>query len=1152
MFAVKILTIIIVALQVANNSDGLPHRMLSGLGILLGEANGLLATAAREARTSSDGTSETENDRTPVIDQLGRDATKRDNPERPSTNCSTGCARKTFRELVFIGKLFQSMENMYGNINARLNEITAESGRAKRSTQQFHGRKMRKQGSTRAKRSQENPSLAELTTKSKFFPEYGVAFHHFASLYPGLRRTFLHIRLEIPSSPPYVHLQPLNRSDCIEMYGRLHLLDNRMPEKGYITMCEESFDTLALFRKQYQKLYDQAKELIQSKFHHFLPNDIVSHTTFSSTQNRTKRGLPGLALAGTMAGVANAIMGIVGKAVNAKANDEKFNALIAASEELLKFANMLANNDIAISNDLSALSHATATGQRHFRERLNNVTTALADVDSNIKRDIKRLVTITEENARTVDSTTTMTRFLIAYTHLFTYKHMPILTVAMDEMRSYIDFLHRFLDGLDELSTGRLTYEILDPEVLQDNLKQLSQKLEENKAGYELVLTEARDYYTSPLLIYTNLNGSLVLQIPIYLKEIHQPPMSLHALETLPVPYDSETYKGTKNQFTQVSLTKDYFAAHALYYVVITESQLKRCLKIRAVYLCENSFLRVNVHADSCESAIYYRKPASTIAKHCEIAFIQNKKHPSKIIDIEDTLVLSNLPKPWILMCNGNRKVYNVTYSTYAIINRNEFCKCSLSAGYDYYLHKTMLSCDEEDTQYSRVANIDIQYVPNKAIFDIMEATFKYPIKDAVRNSLRSISTKIPNYDLHNLNWYETPTSVTDAVMQMDDEHIVVPLQKVLHKVLERSDERIYRTKQDMIDSAKTIRQHLADAAWWHKLEFVSSIAVWVFGALFILSICCFRRSVVSTILGAKVLEEVDMIKVIPGAKAATLPPFPNIPTREPINLPTSFTWGHKEQDTIDAIKDAATKTLSPYQITMLALFAGLILYLVITRCWKHCRHTSFFYRSLFPMIVWSKFHRGSPTTEIVLKIREIGTNKAIWVWLNKVSEFPDDLAATGTIDKDLINITDACCVRIIHCRWNDANIELYSSASKHYYSLPTKGAVSFLSSSKLKSIRHEYEYDIKLMASFLGSTYVIPLLNDSTAASGHSTYELVGATAAGPSSKGPSRIPKVSKVGQPTTQRPIPSPRTKSQMSRQVALDIPEQMAAFQPVAHD
>ena len=956
----------------------------------------------------------------------------------------------------------------------------------------------------------------------------------------------MHIKIEIPSSPPYVHLQPLNRSDCIDMYERLKLLSNMANEKGYIAMCEKSFDTLALFREQYKRLYVQADELIHSKFHHFLPKDIISRVTFASHSNRTKRGLPGLALAGTMFGIANGVMGLVGKAINAKAIDEKFNALVGAIEDLLKFTVILANNTIHINNDLSILSQAASTGQLHLRERLNNVTMALSDVDSNVKRDIKRLVTITEDSARSLDSTTTMTRFMVAYTHLITYKHMPVLTLAMNEMRGYIDYLHRFLDGLDELSTGRLTYEILDPKVLQDNLHSISQKLEENKAGYELVLTEARDYYTSPLLIYTNLNGSLLLQIPIYLKEIRQPPMSLHALETLPVPYDSETYKGVKNQFTRVSLTKDYFAAHALYYVLITEGQLKRCLKIRAVYLCENSFLRVNVHADSCESAIYYRKPASTIAKHCEINFIQNKKHPSRIVDIENTLVLSNLPKPWILMCNGNRKVYNVTYSTYAIIDRNEFCKCSLSAGYDYYLHKTMLSCDEDDTRYSRVANIAIQYAPNKAIFDLMEATFKYPIRESVRNSLRTTSTQIPNYDLHNLNWYETPPSVTDAVMQMDDNHIIVPLQKVLHKVVQRSNERIYRTKQDMINSVKSVRQHLADAAWWNKLEFVSSIAVWVFGALFILSLCCFRRSVVSTILGAKVLEEVEMIKVVPGAKAATIP-FPNIPTRQPLDLPTGFGFGDKEQETIEEIKDAVTQPLTPYQITMLALFVGLMLYLVITRCWKHCRHSSFFYRSLFPMLVWSKFHRGSPTTEIVLKIREIRTNKVIWVWLTKISEFPDDLAVTRMIDKDQVSITDACCVRIIHARWNAVNAEIYSKASRTYYDLPARGAVSFLSSSKLRSIRHDHQYDIKLMASFLGSTYVIPLLNHSTAASsGHSEYDVVREAVAGPSTEGTSRAPKVSSPKRSPTDQPIPAPRTRPPVTRQIAMELPEQMVVF------
>ena len=679
MFAVKVL-VTITALQILHNSQGFHLGGIRAIGTYMGLANGWLSLISKQTSRTTGETSDTttdddyqmwkiENDTVPYIDVLNFGEMKSDESRGRSENCSTTSARKSFKELVFLNKLVQSMEGMYSNINDRLNEISRDTGRNKRATSPQNAKDKPAQHKERIKRSQETPQLMDSTTKSKFFPEYGVAYHHFASLYPGLRRTFLHIRIKIPSSPPYVHLQPLNRSDCIDMYERLRLLNNMVTEKGYITMCEESFDTLSLFREQYQRLYAQAEDLIQTKFHHFLPKDIVSQTTFLLQSNRTKRGLPGLAFAGTMAGVANGIMGLVGKAVNAKAIDEKFNALIAATEDLLKFATILANNDIAINNDLSILSQATATGQLHFRDRLNNVTRALSDVDSNVKRDIKRLVTMTEHNARTVDSTTTMTRFMVAYTHLITYKHMPVLTLAMNEMRGYIDYLHRFLDGLDELSTGHLTYEILDPKVLEDNLFSISQKLEENKAGYELVLTEARDYYTSPLLIYTNLNGSLVLQIPIYLKEIRQPPMSLHALETLPVPYDSETYKGTKNQFTRVSLTKDYFAAHALYYVLITEGQLKRCLKIRSVYLCENSFLRVNVHADSCESAIYYTKSASTIAKHCEISFIQNKKHPSKIVDIGDTLVLSNLPKPWILVCNGNRKVYNVTYSTYSIIN---------------------------------------------------------------------------------------------------------------------------------------------------------------------------------------------------------------------------------------------------------------------------------------------------------------------------------------------------------------------------------------------------------------------------------------------------------------------------------------------------
>ena len=355
MFAVKVLAIIIV-LQMLHNSQCFPHGGLSGLGTYFGIANGLLSLISKQARTIDEDSPPSQADTVPYIDVLNFDDIKPDETTPSPVNCSTNCVRKTFKELVFINKLVQSMDSMYGNINDRLNEITLDTGRAKRSTSQQNTQDVKTQHKEHAKRSQENPDPIDSTTESKFYPEYGVAYNHFASLYLGLRRTFLHIKIEIPSSPPYVHLQPLNRSDCVDMYERLRLLNSMVTEKGYITMCEESFDTLSLFRDQYQRLYVQAEDLIHSKFHHFLPKDIISWTKFTLKSNRTKRGLPGLALAGTMFGVANGIMGLVGKAVNAKAIDEKFNALVVATEDLLKFTIILANNDIAINNDLSICS----------------------------------------------------------------------------------------------------------------------------------------------------------------------------------------------------------------------------------------------------------------------------------------------------------------------------------------------------------------------------------------------------------------------------------------------------------------------------------------------------------------------------------------------------------------------------------------------------------------------------------------------------------------------------------------------------------------------------------------------------------------------------------------------------------------------------
>ena len=242
MFAVKILVIIIV-LQTLHNSQCLPFGVLGNAGTYFGIMNGLMSLASKQLKNTEYSGQPNQRDSVLFPEVLNFDNTVTDKPMPSPANCSIGCAKKTFKELIFINKLFQSVNNLYGNINERLDEISLMTGKTTRSAPRKNSRKGRTQFKPRVKRSQENIDPVDSTTKSKFYPEYGVAYHRFASLYPGLRRTFLHIKIEIPSSPPYVHLQPLNRSDCIDMYEKLKLLSNMANEKGYIAMCEESFDT---------------------------------------------------------------------------------------------------------------------------------------------------------------------------------------------------------------------------------------------------------------------------------------------------------------------------------------------------------------------------------------------------------------------------------------------------------------------------------------------------------------------------------------------------------------------------------------------------------------------------------------------------------------------------------------------------------------------------------------------------------------------------------------------------------------------------------------------------------------------------------------------------------------------------------------------
>ena len=135
----------------------------------------------------------------------------------------------------------------------------------------------------------------------------------------------------------------------------------------------------------------------------------------------------------------------------------------------------------------------------------------------------------------------------------------------------------------------------------------------------------------------------------------------------------------------------------------------------------------------------------------CDFVYTQNKKYAPKILDTGDQFVLSNLPQPWILMCEKSQKSFTIPYSTYCIINHTELCECSLTVAYNYQINKAHLQCTLDDQPTDEFTTY---FVHNQAILDILNATYQIDLSSQFRDRTGTLTESIPQFNQPELQWY--------------------------------------------------------------------------------------------------------------------------------------------------------------------------------------------------------------------------------------------------------------------------------------------------------------------------------------------------------------------------------------------------------------
>ena len=389
------------------------------------------------------------------------------------------------------------------------------------------------------------------------------------------------------------------------------------------------------------------------------------------------------------------------------------------------------------------------------------------------------------------------------------------------------------------MNSGYLTHHILDPKILEKYLEAFEDDLEETAPEFELVFTSVYQYYGNSLISLANTIDDLLLQLPILIKLKVQVPMSFFSIKTAPVPLDAETYIGEKREYTQIIPETKLIALTKYNYIPLTQAQISLCAKIGYMYYCEYAHLLKKCTEHTCMSAIYYDQGSDIKVKQCNAIVTFNTIPESKILDSGNLLILSNLQKPWTIACKDISRVFEIEYSTYHILNRSEWCECSLTTG-NYLLSYTNINCG--NAPEVRDSYFTTYYSFNKIVLDIITKKFDIQVDENTKTQAALLHDDIPGYDLPTIDFVQTSKGNDEdvSILKEDNPQIYAHLDNVLIHMIDKQEAAIFKSKQDFYQNKEKILEYIKYAENWQVLSVICSYAAMACDILLIVAMIVF------------------------------------------------------------------------------------------------------------------------------------------------------------------------------------------------------------------------------------------------------------------------------------------------------------------------
>ena len=577
-------------------------------------------------------------------------------------------------------------------------------------------------------------------------PAYGINFRHVGKLQPTADRHFLTLDVVIPRPTRTFDNDWIINFNCDDLRFKLNDFSMRICrdfEPNFIDFQEEI--------KTYERIIHDKLTGISE----LLPRDNDGQRHTDGHTRRNKRGL--LPLLGIVTGIASV--------TNAFVTHKRLSALQYSVSALEERHFSLEESFVDLKENMLTITQLTADTLDELRLAINTTNTNLLSLTQNLMTHYARSNETFYEISGRFEGVKLMSKIVS--------KALRLINVNKIYYERLIRYLSDYTDSIISLLQGRIPKGIVNPRKLMDILSHAEAEIYNIEPEYTLTFRNLNHYYGQTDIIYTIQGNHLVVMIPIFLRIRSQPFLDLYRVESVHVPLDLNQTTTENKAYTKIAFEYDYFAVHGSDFVELSNTMLDNCLRFNDLYICEDTILQIHKSKMTCTSALYWDKSIETINNLCNLELYPNFSPTASILESNDKILLANLGTPWTFSCRNRHVPIRHDGHPYSVVDRNMFCKCSLTSK-NYFIAAKLTGCD------GKIDKMKLRYPLNGVIVSAFV--------DKLRREKSNVNLSVL-YDT--VQPLAIPTSDIKTFLQTDDSKLnekVLDLKKVIKKLRDKTN----------------------------------------------------------------------------------------------------------------------------------------------------------------------------------------------------------------------------------------------------------------------------------------------------------------------------------------------------------------------------